>query len=261
MNEYIKKCYMDFIDFMGIQNKKLPQINPVINTNENNTAPIAFVNTDEISYPVTNVYYNLKLFTYNQEYIKTILFHEFTHMLDYLTCKSEFLNENDFIAFMSLYSEYHASKIELACNVGCKNFQSKPKMDIKETFVIHKNTTCSIENTYLEPMASALTIIDKPSNAYFNLAIDDYYRKYKNFEAYTMYFLGKRDFCMIISTKPFPDILEKQYGEFSSYITNILQCIRTKNFSMFPHVRKELWNKFLSTYNSKYFLELKRIEI
>ena len=49
---------------------------------------------------------------YSEDYVKFILFHEFTHFYDFIKCDIE--DQKDFFIYMNAYSEFHACRITLA---------------------------------------------------------------------------------------------------------------------------------------------------
>ena len=55
---------------------------------------------------------NPKVHLYNENYVKFILFHEFTHFYDFFHCPCE--DKNDKLYFMNAYSEFHACRVTLA---------------------------------------------------------------------------------------------------------------------------------------------------
>lgn len=55
---------------------------------------------------------NPNIHLYNENYVKFILFHEFTHFYDFFHCPYE--EKNDKLYYMNAYSEYHACRVTLA---------------------------------------------------------------------------------------------------------------------------------------------------
>lgn len=80
---------------------------------------MAYTNNDELMNCIKNLknvtlYYNKKLFSNCDEYIKAVLFHEFTHISD----AYNFVGLNNPNTLMTTYSEFNAKKIEILvkCN-------------------------------------------------------------------------------------------------------------------------------------------------
>lgn len=250
MREFILKYYEEFKQFMDLNSVIMPSINPIeekTNNNENGKTPFAYINADEIKMPTVDLYYSPNLFLYSEVFQKSKLFHEFTHILDANLIPIDF-SYDEFRAIMATYSEYHASQIELACNIGFRNIHSFHKINLSKTFVINESKKIKIETDYLHPMADSLVIIEKDSNAYFNLSDYEYYLNYSVFEAKTMYYLGKKNFCAKYSITKNVDITDKSYGIFTPYIRRIEKLILEKEFSNLYQARKSLWNQYLNSF-------------
>lgn len=72
------------------------------------------------TFQVSNV-----LFSYNDQYIKSILFHEFTHIYDTNITFKEIINNENLISAINAYTEYHASQIEILSNIGYNSIFAK----------------------------------------------------------------------------------------------------------------------------------------
>ena len=77
---------------------------------------LAYFDFNELIDKKYNLKINKNIFQYNNNYIKSILFHEFTHLYDYINLKDS-IEENDLMQIMNSYSEYHASQIELLSQI------------------------------------------------------------------------------------------------------------------------------------------------
>lgn len=253
MIEFVWQCYEEYKRFMDLKTDILPQIIPsVIIRPENETGkyPYAFVNEDEIGNDPINIYYDSNLSNKSKDFIKAILFHEFTHILDGLTFKDMYDNRN-YMAIMATYSEYHAAQIELACKAKFKNIRSFRKIDLNKTYVPCEDSMHKIESDYIEPMADSLLVIEKACDYYYDLSCVEYFRYYKVFESKLMYYLGKKNFCAKYSLKREPDITQKAYGDFYPYIHDIEICIQNKNFDKLLELKLKLWNNYLSVFKLK----------
>lgn len=247
MKDFILQCYEEFKQYMDLKNTSMPVIKPIEekdNNNENGRTPFAYINSDEIRMPTVNIYYSNKLFLYSEIFQKSKLFHEFTHILDANLIPQSFSYE-EFRAIMATYSEFHASQIELAYNIGFRNIHSFHKINLSKTYVIYEDKKVKIETDYLHPLADALVIIEKDFNSYYDLSAYDYFLNYCIFEAKTMYYLGKKNFCSRFSLGKTADLTDKSYGEFSPYIIEIETLIKGNNLLQLYQSRKKLWNKYL----------------
>lgn len=247
----ILNFYEEYKIYMDLKEDFLPKLIPIIE--DINILPtLAHVNSDEITTENANLYYSSKLLEFSEQFQKSKFFHEFTHILDYVILSKEYdLKDLDII--LCTYSEYHASQIELACNVGFRNIHAFHKINLDKTYVATETGTTKIQNDYLKPMADALCIIDKPSDIYLNLSCEDYFGYFKKFEANTMYYLGKQNFCSKFSLKRIPNITCKSYGDFYPYISNIENCIKNKEFNKLHVLEKSLFSEFNNKFKNNNF--------
>lgn len=162
-------------------------------------------------------------------------------------------NEEDLSKILSTYSEYHASQIELACNVGFRNIHAFHKINLDKTYIDTESGKTKIQNDYLKPMADALVIIDKPSDAYLDLSSEEYFCYFKKFETNTMYYLGKQNFCSRFSLKQIPNITRKNYIDFYPCIANIENCIKNNEYNKLPFLEKSLFGEFYKRYPNNDF--------
>lgn len=250
MNDFILQSYNDFKIFMDIKNGIiLPRINPIlVNDNENKT--YAHVNSDEIKNDVVNLYYINKLSNFHETFQKSILFHEFTHILDSIMLSRQYSGKT-LNALLNTYSEYHASQIELSINIGFKNIHSYYKIDLDKTYIHNENEFINITSDYIRPLSSVKTIIDAPKNSYFDLSTYNYYSYYKEFETKSMYYLGKKNLCLNISVQQMPDLTKTWYGEFYPVVYTMEQAIINKKFDMVLIARERLFQKYYNVFPFK----------
>lgn len=84
--------------------------------------------------------------TYNKQYYRSILYHEFTHQLDELYSNPYNDNERLHDRFMQSYSEVHASSIQLRTLLN--EYYKNPVPYILERKIIYKNNLWNFE-TYM----------------------------------------------------------------------------------------------------------------
>lgn len=241
----IFNCYEQYKKFMDLSDDILPMIKPVVDFTDR---VLAYVNANEILQPTVPLYYNPKLFTYAAQFYQSKLFHEFTHIFD-ATSSLKLFDYKSLKKLLAIYSEYHASQTELACNIGFKNIHTFRKINLDKTFVMYENKRIKICNDYLQPFADALCIINEPIDAYINLSASDYFLKYKTFETKTMYYLGKQRFCERLSFKKIPNTTKQNYGNFYPYLEQIEKSIINKDFEDIIIAKEKLWS-----YYKTYFL-------
>lgn len=105
-NKIINQYYDEFKVF--IKENKMPLIIPVEKSSENNNMDeFAFIEKDFIRGIAVPIIYNKSLFNYNENFVKSIFFHEFTHIYDAIKLRNN-PNYND---IMCTYSEIHASYV------------------------------------------------------------------------------------------------------------------------------------------------------
>lgn len=248
MVDFVLYCYNDYNKFMDFKDNKI-QINPIIKGNNLSSKSLAYIDAHEILQPIVNIYVSPKLaYKCDKRFQKVKLFHEFTHIIDANTLFENYPYEK-FVTLMSTYSEYHASQIELACNVGFNNIHNFRKINLDKTFIVYENGQIDIKSDFLMQMIDALSIIDKPSDTYYNVSLNEYYTNYKMFKEKTIYYLGKKNFCDKYSFKRTADITEENYKSFYSYIKQIDKEIKDKNYDNLITSETELWN-----YYSSYFI-------
>lgn len=250
MQEFVEQCYTNYIKNAGIQDNIFPKLKPIIINATNNEKQIsyAYINSNNILDSTVNLYIHPQFFLYTKQFQESKLYHEFTHILDAITLFKNY-SESDRRILLSIYSEYHASQIELIYAIGFKSFYPDKKIDLSKTLIPYKNTTCSVEKEYLRPLNDALNIIQQDNDFYYNINVVEYYQNYTIFESNLMYYLGKKNLCVEISIENIlfiTNILERLFGEFLPIIRNIENNIKLKNFNTLIQLRNELFNKYIT---------------
>ena len=79
-----------------------------------------------------------------------------------------------------------------------------------------------------------------------------------------MYYLGKKNFCSMISSVKIADITSKTYGDFYPFIYEIEQAIIKKDFDRLISAREKLWQKYYVTFPfrnlGKLLIELMKLQ-
>lgn len=110
-----KQRIISLYDEYKKRNKKLDIIDIIpMQIKTSSSDEIAYTDNEELMYCISNgvsvnLYYHKKLFSCQDEYIKAILFHEFTHISD----AYNFVGFDYSNILMSTYSEFNAMKIEI----------------------------------------------------------------------------------------------------------------------------------------------------
>ena len=117
--ELIDKYEKEYIDFMGLE--KFPKYKvECFEININETDITGFGSLAQAKYNPHTDEHTLRVCS-NLEVRKYVVFHEFTHILD-----AEMYAKNNpaNYAYLSGYTEYHASQIELMILLGIDNMHS-----------------------------------------------------------------------------------------------------------------------------------------
>lgn len=229
-NKIINQYYDEFKVF--IKENKMPLIIPVEKSSENNNMDeFAFIEKDFIRGIAVPIIYNKSLFDYNENFVKSIFFHEFTHIYD-ANIRFKNLNEKDFNTVIDSYSEYHASQIEMGSLIGMKNKNDvltiASKLEIKSK-VFYKNELEDIESYIITPLADITSIICQDRDAYIDLSDFEFAKQYVKLEKNIFYYYGKYDLYTKYANKNMPDLLQKNCQNFSDIISKIHNAVKTKN--------------------------------
>lgn len=229
MEQKIQEYYNQYKVF--IKNINLPNIAPVFDISKANiNGSFVYIDVDELSSPTINLYIDENLFQYNERFRKSILFHEFTHVFDGVqTFETIRLSDVDkFNKIMATYSEYHASQIEILCNIGYKKAKPITKKFKMSDKVYFKDEFVDIENYIIYPLADASVILDKNKHAYFNLNDNEYNIKYVMAQKSIMYYLGKYNICEKYANKKPHDFFHK-FSEFEQDVLLMYKSLKSKD--------------------------------
>ena len=113
----IKKIVYQYFEQYNSEYYKTPQINNIVITTDTNTWGEFDANLIHKKQYVLTI--NSKLFKEKETFVKQTLYHEFTHMYDSL----KFLDydKETFKKLMNIYSEIHATEIEMNVILSTKN--------------------------------------------------------------------------------------------------------------------------------------------
>lgn len=223
----IQNYYNEYKKF--INNKELPEINPIIKDDKNDIFPsYAYIDRECLEAEPIPLYVSSKLLTYKEQFYKSILYHEFTHIFDYHISFSGMDKETK-NKLMAIYSEYHASQIEILANLGyTRAYNVLNRFDMGRKLV-SENEVVDVENYLLFPLSSSLTVIDNDAMAYFELSNFEYSKKYAQSLANVIYYLGKFSICeKYANSKPFNFFHE--FGEFEEDIKMLYSYLKLKKY-------------------------------
>ena len=221
----------------------LPNINPIMITDNN---ILAYIDSDNATNPIVPLYVSDILFSYNDQYIKSILFHEFTHIYDANITFKEIIDNENLISAINAYTEYHASQIEILSNIGYNSIFKKNKFNINAK-IYYKNEMMDIEHYLVYPLSDATLILNKERYAYINLSNDEYNLKYVRAAKNIWYYLGKYNICEIYANRQ-PCNMFFEFGIFENDIKKIYIALKAMNFEQ---IQKEIKN--YTTHYMTYF--------
>lgn len=161
--------------------------------------------------------------------LKSILFHEFTHILDY---SSLFNNLDDQEALIKLYSEYHASQIQMKALLGFYNLEDNKNIMFKD-MIYDVDKLVTVEKYFLDKRNEYITILNQS-----NLFNKDNLRQ----NTYNlMYYLGNLSVIKNHCNEDLREILDinifiGRYGVEMKKIIDILElyddCFNTEEFKL-----------------------------
>lgn len=228
-NVLVNQYYEEFKVF--IKENNMPLVIPVEKSSNKNMGVLAFIERDYIRERAIPIVYNKTLFDYNENFIKSIFFHEFTHIYD-ANIKFKNLNENDFNTIMDTFSEYHASQIEMGSILGMKNkndvltISSKVKSKRK---IFYKNELEYIESYVVIPLSDITSVICQDKGTYINMPSFEFTKQYMKIEKNIFYYYGKYDLYIKYSGRNMQDLLISNCPEFSKEINNIHKILKSKD--------------------------------
>lgn len=211
-----------------VNKKEIPQIIPDFDMSNSILNCFAYVNREEIRGENIPIYINKSLFEYPEQYYKSILFHEFTHIYD---ANSIFKDEDDtkFNSLMSSYSEFHASQIEILCNIGYNrvyNINQKFKMS---TILSYKDELMDVDHYLLHPLADATAVLEHGRYDFLQLSNNEFIKKFVLVQNNIMYYLGKYNICEKFGNSK-PHNFFKEFRNFELDVLNIYESLKTKKY-------------------------------
>lgn len=227
--EKIYNYYDEYKKFMRVD--KMPLIVPVEKHKTHNCDSFASLDKDFIQGQGVPIIYVDSLLNYDESFIKSIFFHEFTHIYD-ANIKFINLDKSSLNVVMDSFSEYHASQIEMASQLGMKNkndvftlsgkFKTGCKMKYKEEIT-------DIQNYILYSLADITNVLVNPQGSFSNMPEYLFLKQYVDTERRIFYYYGKYDLYTKYSGKNMSDLLINNCSEFSKEINNIHSILKSKN--------------------------------
>ena len=156
----IKNIVYQYFEQYNSEYYKTPQINNIVITTDTNTWGEFDANLIHKKQYVLTI--NSKLFKEKETFVKQTLYHEFTHMYDSLC----FLNhdEKSFRELMHIYSETHASEVEMDVILSTK---TEDIITAQESMTLNKYMNDCLHSLEKQVIASNQTEFDYRQIYYF----------------------------------------------------------------------------------------------
>ena len=248
MNQ-VQNYYGEFKKF--INNTMLPEINPIIKDDKyDSLSSYAYVDRDFLNLSPIHLYISSKLFTYKEQFYKSILYHEFTHIYDYYITFSS-LNKEIRDKMMSIYSEYHASQIEILANIGYERAYNIFKKFSVNTKLVLEDEIVNVDKYLLFPLSSSLAIIDNDPMAFYELDNQEYSKNYVKARNNAIYYLGKFSVCeKFAKTKPY--VAFHNFLEFESDIRTLYLYLKQKDYNNIIKAENDFMMHYFAYFKFKY---------
>ena len=244
----VYKFYNEYKIFINSPN--LPDIK--IELIENDEDAFAYFHLDNLEIQKYILYVKESLFDYNEKFTKSILFHEFTHLYDFLQYAKTFSKEDTRI-LMNYCSEYNASKIELLCQLYTSLDKIKVKKKITDTLWYKQNNE-RINNYIIYPLADLLVIIEDTHNDMQRINDYEFAKRFVQSEKFSIYYFGKLDVCEQYINGNIIDVFKPMYPFYN--ILNELHNILHDEFILIEEkiVKLKKWSEVYKNEYYKHFL-------
>lgn len=248
MEKIVQEYYQEYKFF--VNDFSLPPINPVFNMNDKiHTGTLAYINIDEIMKSPINIYIDSKLFLLNKQVYKSVLFHEFTHILDGVYTLTSINDDKKFDKLMATYSEYHASQIELLCVLGYTKLPIVKKFKLSSK-IYNEDRMVDVEHYLIQPLSSAIEIANHEKRDYINLSDLEFNKRYILLRNKTLYYLGKYNVCEKYAITR-PCNLFDNYSIFKEDVLELYKCLKVKDFEKII----EAENKFMLHFIDYFYVQ------
>lgn len=251
----IYKFYEEYKIF--INSATLPDIK--IEIIDNDEDAFSYFHMDDLEVQKYILYVKESLFDYNEKFTKSILFHEFTHLYDFLQYTKIFSKE-DTRLLMNYCSEYNASKTELLCQLYNTNLDEiKVKKKLTKTLWYKQNNE-QVNNYIMYPLADLLAIIEDDHNDMKNISGHEFAKRFVRSEQFAVYYFGKLDACKQYIQGTVLDMFKSTYPFYDNF-NDLHNILNSKSNSTVEKIiaLKEWTETYKNTYY-KYFYTPNLIE-
>lgn len=204
--------YKYFDEFKKEQKcEKLPKFS--INQNDNGDSFGRF-DFNELQNKQYILHLNCKLGNYPEQFVKSILWHEFTHFYDYCELKNK-LNSDDLLTYMTSDSEYHAAQNELMCQIKYS------LINCRRVTLYYKNEECTLKDYMISTLSNLTAIANAGRNKYQDYTEEQLLRECISAQKFLFYYLGKLKIAQEFSQGEIIDLLPKNSSVFQSNFNTI----------------------------------------
>ena len=212
-----------------INRREMPKIVPNFDMSDSILDSLAYIDRDDIRGESIPIYINTNLFKYPKQYYESILFHEFTHIYD---ANIIFKDEDDetFSSLISSYSEFHASQVEILCNIGYNrayNINHKFRMSTK---LYYKDEIMDVDHYLLPPLADATAVLEHDRYDFIMLPNNEFVEKYVLVQNNIMYYLGKYNVCEKFGDSN-PHNFFKEFNVFEADVLKMYDSLKNKKYA------------------------------
>lgn len=157
---------------------------------------------------------NCKLGNYPDQFIKSILWHEFTHFYDYCELENK-LVADDLLTYMTSHSEYHAAQNELMCQIKYSLINKK------KVVLYYKNEEYTIQDYMILALSNLTAIVDVNRDKYQNYTEEQLLRECISAQKFLFYYLGKLKIAQGFSQEEIIDLLSNENSVFQGNFNTI----------------------------------------
>lgn len=157
---------------------------------------------------------NCKLGNYPDQFIKSILWHEFTHFYDYCELRNK-LNSDDLLTYMTSDSEYHAAQNELMCQIKYS------LINCRKVTLYYKNEEYTLKDYMISTLSNLTAIANADRNKYQDYTEEQLLRECISAQKFLFYYLGKLKIAQEFSQDEIIDLLPNINSVFQSNFNTI----------------------------------------
>lgn len=157
---------------------------------------------------------NCELGNYPEQFVKSILWHEFTHFYDYCELENK-LVADDLLTYMTSHSEYHAAQNELMCQIKYS------LINCRKVTLYYKNEEYTLKDYMISTLSNLTAIANADRNKYQDYTEEQLLRECISAQKFLFYYLGKLKIAQEFSQDEIIDLLPNINSVFQSNFNTI----------------------------------------